>query len=82
VAVSSGLPRSGGGGVVRDRGTADRGIVVPSSREATYSGGVPPVGAAAGTGAVTQPVAYSGSAEPAASGWSGHGRWHRGRRSR
>jgi arginine deiminase len=81
-AMSSGPPGSGGGGVVRDRGTARRGIAVPSSREATYSGGVPPVGAAAASAAATQPVAYSGSARPAASGWSGHGRWHRSRRSR
>jgi arginine deiminase len=67
-----------GDGVIRDRG-ADLGIVVPSSREATYSGAVPAVGAAA---AGTQPVSYSGAAERAASGWSAHGRWHRSRRGR
>src|SRR5215469_8145567 len=67
-----------GDGVIRDRG-ADLGIVVPSSREATYSGAVPAVGAAA---AGTQPVAYPGAAERTASGWSAHGRWHRSRRGR
>jgi arginine deiminase len=67
--------------VIQDRG-ADLGIAVPSSREATYSGAVPAVGAAAASGAATQPVGYAGATGRAASGWSGHGRWHRGRRSR
>lgn len=72
---------SRGDGVIRDRGAADLGIAVPSSREATYSGAVPSVRAAAAS-AATQPVSYAQSAQPAASGWSAHGRWHRGRRGR
>jgi len=68
--------------VLTDHGAVDLGIAVPSSREATYSGGVPVVGAAAASAARAQPVSYAGSAEQPAPGWSMHGRWHRGRRSR
>jgi hypothetical protein len=67
--------------VSQDRG-ADLGIAVPSSREATYSGAGPAVGAAAASAGATQPVGYAGDADRAASGSSVHGRWHRGRRSR
>lgn len=70
---------SRGDGIVRDRGAVDLGVVVPSSREATYSGAVPSVGAAAGP---TQPVSYAQSAQPPATGMPAHGRWHRGRRGR
>ncbi|HYK68682.1 MAG TPA: arginine deiminase family protein [Streptosporangiaceae bacterium] len=70
-----------GDGVIRDRYPAGLGIAVPSSREATYSGAIRPVGAAAAA-ATTQPNGYAGSAQPAVSGWSGHGRWLRGRRGR
>lgn len=71
-----------GDGVIRDRSAADLGIAVPSSREATYSGGVLSVGAVAGSGAATQPVSYARSAQPAPPEWSAHSRWHRGRRGR
>ena len=74
-------------GAGRDRRAADLGIVVPNSREATYSGAVPSLGAAAArataaSAASTQPVSYAPSAQPTASGWLAHGRWHRSRRGR
>jgi arginine deiminase len=75
-------PGSRGDGVIRDRGAVDLGIAVPSSREATYSGAVPSVGAAAASAATAPAAAHGLSAEPAASGWPAHGRWHRGRRAR
>jgi arginine deiminase len=75
-------PGSRDNGVSRDRGAVNLGIAVPSSREATYSGAVPSVGAGTASAAATQPVDGARSAEPAAAGWSAHGRWHRGRRSR
>jgi arginine deiminase len=71
-----------GDAVIRDRGAADLGIAVPSSREATYSGAVPAVAATAAAAASTQPISYAGSAGQPAPGSSLHGRWHRGRRSR
>ncbi len=73
---------SPGEAAVRDHSAAALGIAVPSSREATYSGAVPSVGAAAAPAAATQPVSYAGPAESAGSGSFMHGRWHRGRRSR
>jgi arginine deiminase len=75
-------PASHGDGIITDRAVAGLGIAVPSSREATYSGALPHVGAAAAAAAATDPAGYAGLAEPAASGWSVHGRWHRGRRGR
>lgn len=81
-AVMPTRPLAAPDGVIRDRDTAGLGIAVPSSREATYSGVISPVRAAAASAAGTQPVAYAGSAGPADPGWSMHGRWHRGRRAR
>jgi hypothetical protein len=65
-AAMAGRPQAPhGDGAIRDRGAADLGIAVPSSREATYSGGVLSVGAVAASGPATQPVSYARSAQPA-----------------
>jgi arginine deiminase len=75
-------PASDGDGVIREHAGPDLGIAVPRSREATYSGAISAVGAAAASGAATEPVHYGRSADPAAPGRSVQGRWHRGRRGR
>jgi len=71
-----------GDGVIRDRDAAALSLAVPNSREATYSGSISPVAAAAASAATMPRAPYAGSAESAAPGWSMHGRWHRGRRGR
>jgi arginine deiminase len=75
-------PESRGDQGGRDRAAAGLSIAVPSSREATYSGALPHADAAAASTAATDPVGYAALAEPAASGSSVHGRWHRARRGR
>jgi hypothetical protein len=87
-AVVTGVPPAARGTVTWDHDALGLGVVVPSSREATYSGALSPAGAAAPPAAPAAsavpalPAPYGGSADPGASGWSMHGRWHRGRRSR
>jgi arginine deiminase len=92
-AVVTGVSRASRSGVSRDQDALGLGIAVPSSREATYSGALSPAGSAvayaaqaapaqAASAVAPQPARYDGSTDPAAPGWSVHGRWHRGRRSR